>query len=142
MTSPVIAALEHCLRLLGECKEGSASMIVPTGQLGLMKPRTIKNRVLHNLSHQLAGLITKEAEIDKSIVYTQQPDLSKGDNTRFTLRTVVMKASAYVDLQTGLNSLLMAALDEEQGHKSVTESLVGKNSEDKIDGPGRRYDIG
>ena len=67
--SATLAALEHCIRLLAECKEGTASMVVPSGQVNLMKPRSIKNRVLHNLSNQLASMIAKDAEVGKAIVY-------------------------------------------------------------------------
>lgn len=110
MTTPVLAALNHCIRLLAECKEGETSMLIPSMQLNLLKPRAIKNRVLYNLSHQLADLMVKEAEINKSVVYSQQPE---GPDTKYTLRTVVMKASTFLDLQAGLNALLMAALEEE-----------------------------
>lgn len=113
--TPYIAALEHCLRLLAECKEGKASLCISNEQISKMKPRSIQNRVRHNLSHQLADLITSEAEISKVIVASENPSFLNGDDTQFTLRTVVMKASTYLDLQAGLNSLLSAALEQELG---------------------------
>ena len=117
--SATLAALEHCIRLLAECKEGTASMTVPTGQVNLMKPRSIKNRVLHNLSNQLASLIAKDAEVSKATVFSERPGFPHRDDTQYSLRTVVMKASTFVDLQAGLNALLMAALDEERPEDKI-----------------------
>ena len=112
--TPTIAALEHCLRILREnCQTGQASLLISNEQIVKMKPRSVQNRVRFNLTHQLVDLIIKDAEISKVVVANENPCYHTGDNTQFTLRTVVMKASTYLDLQAGLNALLTAALAEE-----------------------------
>ena len=75
-----------------------------------MKTRSIQNRVRFNLTHQLADLIIKDTEISKVVVASENPYHYKGEVTQFTLRTVVMKATTYVDLLQGLNVLRAAAL--------------------------------
>ncbi len=122
--SPYISALEHCIRLLARCKQGEASLLIPNDQISQMKLRSLKNRVRHNLTHQLAELMAREIEIGETVVLGQQPDFHKGDDTRFTLRTVVMKESTFIDLQAGLNALLMEAMGQEfDGERVARGSL-------------------
>ncbi len=108
--TPIIAALEHCLRLLGKCKGGVVSICVPNEQIERMKDIQVKNRVRHNLTNQLANLIATDVGIRTGIVESEQPYHDHTNVTQFTLRTVVMKASTYVDLLQGLNVLRTAAL--------------------------------
>lgn len=126
---PYIAALEHCLLLLRQCKEGEVSLLISNEQMAQIKPRSIKNRVRHNLTHQLANLIANDAGIHQGVVEGHHPiDVEidpttmcvKGD-TQFTLRTVVMKASTYVDLLQGLNVLLAAALEHAYNEEPTPE---------------------
>lgn len=109
--NPFTAALERCIHLLKECKEGQVSLLISNEQIAQMKTRSVHNRVRYNLSHQLADLIIKDAEISKAIVASDNPCYLKGEDTQFTLRTVIMKATTYIDLLQGLNVLLAAALN-------------------------------
>ncbi len=110
--TPYIAALDHCIVLLGQCKQAEVSLLISNEQIVLMKPRSVQNRVLFNLSHQLTNLIVKDVGAEQSVVMSQKPDHSNGEDTQFTLRTVVMKATTYVDLLQGLNVLRAAALEQ------------------------------
>lgn len=101
---PYIAALEHCIGLLRQCKEAEVSLCISNVQMAQMKTRSVHNRVRYNLTHQLANTLASVTEIHQEAI--------DGDDTQFTLRTVAIKASTYVDLLQGLNVLRAAALEQ------------------------------
>ncbi len=124
--NPYIAALERCILLLSQCRQAEVSLLISNEQMVRMKTRSVHNRVLYNLSHQLADIIAKDVGAERSVVMSQQPkDVgidSEGD-TQFTLRTVIMKATTYVDLLQGLNVLLASALDLVHNEKPEAEPV-------------------
>ncbi len=105
--TPYTAALDHCIGLLGQCRQAEVSLLISNEQMVRMKTRSVNNRVRYNLTHQLADLIVKDIAANRGVVISQEP---ANDDTQFTLQTVVMKEATYLDLMQGLN-VLRTALD-------------------------------
>ncbi len=112
MTGRCLPLIEDCIRALADCRQAVASTTLFSSHMAHMTHEEVSAHSKHDLARRLAALLVEDADITESIVWADRPGSGSELDTEFVARTVVMKASTYLNLCQALRQLKAEAVED------------------------------
>ena len=105
--------IEDCIRALADCRQAAASTTMLSPHMMRMTREEVSAHTKHDLARRLAVLLVDDAEITEGITWSTHPGANPNEtDCEFEARTVVMKASTYLNLCQALRQLKAEAVED------------------------------